>query len=349
MLLYLHIPYCDSKCHYCSFNSYTTQHATQNQYMEAILAQLEYDLEIYNVQKNSITSVFIGGGTPSVVNSILYEKFFSRITPFLSVDAEITTEANPNSASLGWLSGMQSLGVNRVSFGVQTFDEKKLQALGRAHTRQEAIKAIENSAKAGFENISMDLIYDCFQDTKELLANDIVIASNLPINHISAYELTIEEGTKFTQKNHNNNETFGFFVAEHITQHGFDHYEISNFGNYYCRHNLGYWMLEDYIGIGAGAIGYRDKNRYAPLKDIAQYIASPTQRHNERLTHNEWLTEKIFLGLRSIVGVEKSILPIEILQKGEFLTQHGKLQESDTHFYNSDFFLSDEIALYLMP
>ena len=317
--------------------------------MKSILTQLTHELDLHHIPKQSIKSLFIGGGTPSVIKPHLYQKFFEKIAPFMAKDSEITSEANPNSATKDWLEGMRQLGVNRISFGVQSFDTKKLHSLGRAHTSNEAIVAIENCANVGFENISLDLIYDCFQDTKELLKNDIDIATSLPINHLSAYELTIEDGTKFTQKNRNQKDTFAFFVAEEIISHGFNHYEISNFGTYQCKHNLGYWRLEEYIGIGAGAIGYINNTRYAPSRDIARYISSPLEYTYEALTHKEWLTEKIFLGLRSVVGIEKSILPLDIHQKAELLVQHNKLTQTSTFFYNLDYFLSDEIALYLMP
>ncbi|MBN2721457.1 MAG: coproporphyrinogen III oxidase family protein [Campylobacterales bacterium] len=348
MLLYLHIPYCDSKCHYCSFNSYTHKHNTQNRYMQSICVQLQYELERFKPSRGDIKNIFIGGGTPSTINPSHYQDFFSIIKPYIDPDAEITAEANPNSSTVLWMKGMKDLGVNRLSFGVQSFDDAKLHNLGRAHDRIQAIDAITNAHTLGFEHISLDLIYNARGDTKELLKKDIDTAFSLPIDHISAYELTIEDKTNFTDKDRQTDDSLAFFVAEEIIKKGFEHYEISNFGTYQSKHNKGYWNLENYIGIGAGAVGFLDDTRLYPLTDIDGYITNPLHIKKERLTSKDILTEKIFLGLRSTIGIEISILPIHILQKADFLTNSGKLTKSATHYYNLDLFLSDEIALYLM-
>ena len=197
MLVYIHIPFCDSKCFYCSFNSYVDKFDLKQEYMQSLKTQLLFELERFEVKKNQIKSVFIGGGTPSTIKAKNYEEIFKILKPFLTKGAEITTEANPNSATKEWLNQMFNLGVNRVNFGVQSFDEKKLKLLNRAHSKNQAIKAVENAKEVGFENISIDLIYGVSCDSKELLKNDIEIASSLPINHLSAYALTIEENTPF--------------------------------------------------------------------------------------------------------------------------------------------------------
>jgi len=348
MLLYLHIPYCDSKCHYCSFNSYTHKHNTQNRYMQSICVQLQYELERFKPSYGDIKTIFIGGGTPSTVNPSYYQDFFSIIKPYIDPNAEITAEANPNSATVLWMNDMKALGVNRLSFGVQSFDDAKLHNLGRAHNKIQAIDAIKNAHSIGFEHISLDLIYNARGDTKELLKKDIYAAFSLPIDHISAYELAIEDKTNFTDKDRQIDDSLAFFVAEEITKKGFKHYEISNFGTYQSKHNKGYWSLENYIGIGAGAVGFLNDTRLYPLTDIDGYIANPLDIKEERLTSKEILTEKIFLGLRSTVGIEISILPMHIRQKADFLANSGKLTKSATHYYNPNLFLSDEIALYLM-
>ena len=232
MLAYLHIPYCDSKCHYCSFNSYVDKFDTRRTYMQALERQLRFELERFDAQKGSIETLFIGGGTPSTVAPELYAPLFELLSPYLAEDAEITTEANPNSATENWLSGMKQIGVNRVSFGVQSFDADKLGALNRAHSPEQAKEALLNAHALGFEHLSLDLIYNFSGDTEALLERDIETAFSLPIDHLSAYELTIENGTKFaaTPQVRQENETLAFFVAEQIKAHGFEHYEISNFG-----------------------------------------------------------------------------------------------------------------------
>ncbi len=316
--------------------------------MQSICTQLQYEIQRFKPTRGDIKTVFIGGGTPSTINPSYYQDFFSIMKPYLDQNAEITAEVNPNSASMSWMQGMKALGVNRLSFGVQSFNDAKLHNLGRAHDKTQAINAIQNAHDIGFEHISLDLIYNAIGDTKELLSRDIDTAFSLPIDHISAYELTIEDDTRFTDKDRQTNDGLAFFVADEITKRGFEHYEISNFGTYQSRHNKGYWELENYIGIGAGAVGFLNDTRLYPLTDIDGFIADPLRVKEEKLNQKEILTEKIFLGLRSIIGIEVSILPQHIKQKADFLVISNKLSKSATHYYNLDFFLSDEIALYLM-
>jgi oxygen-independent coproporphyrinogen-3 oxidase len=318
--------------------------------MKALHKQLSFELQRFEAQKNSIKTLFIGGGTPSTVTPELYAPIFELLKPYLENDAEITTEANPNSATRSWLSGMKALGVNRVSFGVQSFNENKLKELNRAHTPKQAKESIVTAHQLGFEHLSLDLIYNYKEDTKELLLSDIKQAFELPIDHISAYELTIEDGTKFstTPEVRQDDENLAFFVAEQIKKRGFKHYEISNFGTYQSRHNKGYWELENYIGAGAGAVGFLKDTRYYPQTDIDLYISDPLNITKEHLTPDELLTEKIFLGLRSCIGIEKSILSDKMIKKAQLLCQEKKLSCNDTHFYNDNFFLSDELVLFIL-
>ena len=318
--------------------------------MQALYTQLSFELNRFNAKKKQIKTLFIGGGTPSTIDPELYKPIFALLEPYLQDDAEITTEANPNSATKEWLKGMKDLGVNRVSFGVQSFDSNKLKALNRAHTPQQAKEAIIYAKEIGFEHLSLDLIYNYQGDTKVLLSKDIQQAFELPIDHISAYELTIEDGTKFstTPEVRQENEDLAFFVADEIKKRGFTHYEISNFGSYQSKHNKGYWELEDYIGAGAGAVGFLKDTRYYPQTNIEFYIRDPLNITEENLTQDELLTEKIFLGLRSCIGIEKSILSEEMIKKAQILCEENKLIDDDTHYYNHNFFLSDELALYIL-
>jgi len=350
LLIYLHIPYCDSKCHYCSFNTYVDKFETQSKYMKALHQQLTFELKRFDVKAQTIETLFIGGGTPSTVSPELYAPIFELLHPYLKKNAEITTEANPNSASKEWLEGMKKHGVNRVSFGVQSFHAQKLKALNRAHNPQQAKEAIHTAKELGFAHLSLDLIYNYQGDTKELLLNDISEAFSLPIDHISAYELTIEDGTKFsaTPEVRQEDENLAFFVTDEIEKRGFKAYEISNFGTYQSRHNKGYWELKNYIGAGAGAVGFLKNRRYYPQTDIEAYVADPLNITEEALTPDELLTEKIFLGLRSNVGVEKSLLSEAMIKKANILCEKKKLLCDATHYYNTNFFLSDELALYIL-
>ncbi len=349
MLLYIHIPFCDSKCHYCSFNSYVDRFHLKKEYMQALLLQLENELERFGAQKNSIETLFIGGGTPSTVAPKLYEPIFQKLSPYIMENAEITSEANPNSATKEWLEGMYALGVNRISFGVQSFDADKLKLLNRAHSPKQAVSAVKNAHKTGFRHISIDLIYAVMGDTKELLQKDLDYAFSLPIDHLSAYALTIEENTNFAAKPHISNEriqqTKWFFEA--IKKQGFTQYEISNFGQYESRHNLGYWSYKDYIGAGAGAVGKKENMRLYPQKNIEAYIDDPTNVEIEKLSEEDMKFEKIFLGLRSRIGVDEKLLDNIERKQAEILTQEGKLHFKKGRYFNPDFLLADEIALFL--
>lgn len=349
MLVYIHIPFCDSKCSYCAFNSYVDKFHLKKNYMKALQKQLAYELQRFQTKKESIETLFIGGGTPSTVSPQLYEEIFALLSPYLMKNAEITSEANPNSATKEWLAGMKKLGVNRISFGVQSFDKEKLKILARAHTPQMAIDAITHAADVGFYNISLDLIYATLGDTKDLLANDIQMALSLPINHISAYALMIEEGTAFANRPQMSYEQLSLtkWLFNEIQNHGFTQYEISNFGTYQSLHNLGYWQYKDYIGAGAGAVGKLGLTRLYPQTGIEAYINDPLHIRQESLTDEDKRLEKIFLGLRSIVGVEKNILNTQEQKRAKILLEEQKLELKENIFYNHNYLLADEIALFL--
>jgi len=317
--------------------------------MSAIVIQLKNELEKYKAQPKSIKSLFIGGGTPSTVEPYMYKEFFDTLRPYLKDDAEITTEANPNSASSSWLEGMKTLGINRVSFGVQSFDDKKLKFLGRNHSKIQAINAVKSAYNIGIKDISLDLIYATSMDTPELLEDDIKTAFSLPINHISSYALTLEENTPFFGKEGLVNDSTKLaqdFISK-VTQK-FTQYEISNFGDYKSIHNLGYWSGDDYIGVGAGAVGFLKNKRFYAQKNVEEYIKNPLHVEVEDLVGDELIVEKIFLGLRSEIGIDRSILDKNHLEKVAILLKENKLTCKDGTLYNTDFLLSDEIALYII-
>ena len=317
--------------------------------MDSLYKQFEFELKRFNTKENSISSVFIGGGTPSTVSPELYQNIFSLLSFYLKENAEITTEANPNSADKTWLEGMKQLGCTRISFGVQSFNDTKLKFLGREHNSKQAITAVKMAKNIGYEHISLDLIYATKMDTKEILQTDIKTAFSLPIDHISAYALTIEENTLFEKYPESAKETLelsSFFINE-IKKRGFEQYEISNFGKYRCKHNVGYWNLENYMGVGSGAVGMLENIRFYPTTDIDSYIDNPLNIKEEKLSNEDIQMEKIFLGLRSCVGVDLDILSQTELKQANFLVDEKKLVLIKDRFYNPDFFLSDEIALFL--
>lgn len=317
--------------------------------MSALKTQLKHELQRFDAKEKSIQTLFIGGGTPSTVSPKLYEPIFQLLKPYFAQNIEMTSEANPNSASYEWLKGMYELGVNRISFGVQSFNEEKLKLLNRAHSPQQAKEAILNASKIGFENLSLDLIYATLGDTKELLLYDLNSAFELPINHLSAYALTIEEGTPFERKPHMSKEKLSLtsWLFKEIKKRGFSQYEISNFGSYQSKHNLGYWLYEDYIGAGSGAVGKLGLHRFYPTANLEEYIKNPLAIEVENLTPQEKKFEQFFLGLRSCIGIQKEIMNQEELKRAELLVHEEKLYFKEHTFYNKDFLLSDEIALFL--
>ncbi len=350
MLLYLHIPFCDSRCHYCAFNSYVDKIDLKREYLSSIIEQLKYEIERFSVKKESIETLFIGGGTPSVIEPKLYEPFFYLIKPYLKIDAEITVEANPNSANSTWQKDMRDLGVNRISFGVQSFSDEKLRILGRNHSSKMAIKAIESAKKIGFNSISIDLIYSLAYDSKNVLLKDLNSALSLDIKHISAYSLTIERDTLFFNRDNikDDNETLTYWFIEKIKSSNLEQYEISNFGKERSKHNLGYWEYKDYIGVGSGAVGFLKDRRFYTKSDINSYINNPLDIEIEILNHDSIKSEKVLLGARSIVGFSKSILNPSEIKRAEILVDEGKLIYKNSHFYNKNYLLSDEIALYIL-
>ena len=354
MLLYIHIPFCDSKCFYCAFNSYTDKTHLKQDYMKALKVQLKDELLNYVEKHNKkIETVFIGGGTPSCVKHGEYEEVLSIIQPYLEKDAEITTEANPNSASFEWLENMHKYGVNRVSFGVQSFNDKKLKTLGRSHNRKSAIKAIQNANSIGFNGINCDIIYGVREDTIESMKEDFKQAFDLPITHLSAYSLTIEEGTKFFDNKtiKIDDEDLSYEIFSYIESFGFKQYEISNFAKdtkYESKHNYGYWEHKEYLGIGAGAVGYYNNQRRYPTKSIEEYINNPFNIEFENITFEDIKTEKILLGFRCKNGVEITLFNEEQLEKINTLIEYDKIYKKDKRIFNKNFLLADELALYIL-
>jgi oxygen-independent coproporphyrinogen-3 oxidase len=322
--------------------------------MNALKKQLKNDLENYVIKHNKkIETVFIGGGTPSTIKPSEYEEIFQMIKPHLEEFAEITTEANPNSASYEWLENMNKLGVNRVSFGVQSFDNDKLKFLGRAHNANSAIKAIQNAKNIGFKGINCDIIYGVQNDTMESLKKDFDTAFSLPITHLSAYSLTIEEGTKFFDRSSVkiDDEELSYEIFDYINKQGFHQYEISNFAKNKeseSKHNYGYWQHKEYLGVGAGAVGYVNQERHYPSKSIEEYIQNPLFFDVEKINLDDVKTEKILLGFRSLNGVEMSLFNEEEMKKIDDLIQYDKVYIEKNRVFNKNFLLSDELALYIL-
>lgn len=344
--IYIHIPFCTSKCPYCAFGSYTDSFKKQKLYFDA----LKFEIEHFITQNSNlkISTIFIGGGTPSAILAEYYYDIFEILTLFFRKNIEITTEANPNSASLKWLSMMRNLGVNRISFGAQSFDEKKLNFLGRNHSERDIFNAVQNAKIVGFANINVDIIYASKFDTKKALEREIFALEKLKIQHVSAYSLTLEENTPFFGKFNFTKSSVNLarFLFKSLGEIGFKQYEISNFGKT-CSHNLAYWKQLDYVGFGAHSVGFSKNKRFYAPSNLDQYIANPLQKNIENLSKKDLNIERIFLGARSIVGIKANLLNEKELENAKFLLKKGKLTLKNGKFYNPNFLLADEIALFI--
>lgn len=340
------MPFCESKCPYCAFGSSDDEFKKVGAYFKVLCLDLNFQLKSQNVKE--ISTIFFGGGTPSAVNAKFYDEIFSILAPLCTTKTEITFEANPNSANLAWLKHVKNLGANRISFGAQSFFEDKLKFLGRIHSKEQIFKAVENAHAAGFKNINLDLIYDTKFDTKKRLLTEVESLKSLTITHLSAYSLTLEENTPFAGKKSykKDSDTLAKFMIEQIQRTGFRQYEISNFGQI-CKHNLGYWQGKNYLGVGAFSVGFVNGTRYYAKSSIDAYIAQPTHREKEILSQSELAREHIFLGLRSIIGVEAGRLNEAQKKRANLLVENEKLLFKNGKFYNPNFLLSDEIALFI--
>jgi oxygen-independent coproporphyrinogen-3 oxidase len=348
MHLYIHIPFCEQKCHYCAFNSFVASKNLHEPYIQALLEQLKKLFNKYNPQY--LSTIFFGGGTPSCVDAKLYKPIFEFLWPYIDSHSEISSEANPNSASSSWLQQMHDFGLNRISLGVQSFHDEKLKLLGRNHKGVQAKRAISKAQDVGFENISIDLIYGTSLDTKELLFDDIAQARAFGLKHLSAYTLTLEENTPLYTKPEVSKDSaeLANFVRQSLYESNLPQYEVSNYGTLTCKHNLGYWKYEPYIGAGCGAVGFDGQKRYKASSNLKEYLKNPNALHVEIVNEDEKLLERLFLGLRANVGVDKNLLSPSMQKRAQILIDEKMLDLLDNRFYAKDLFLADEIVLFLL-
>lgn len=349
MHIYLHIPFCESKCPYCAFASFVDKNSQIKDYFGALELDLRHQLNLYNPNNDKkIKTLYIGGGTPSYVNAKLYEDIISFLSPYFDNQIEFSVEANPSSLSVSWLKAMKSFGVNRLSIGVQSFDDEKLRFLKRIHSSKLAKDKIF-LARQYIDDISIDLIYATKFDTKDFLKKEL---NNLPdeINHLSAYTLILEENTPFFGKKSyqkTSAKNIEFFIKS-LQDMGFTQYEISNFTKTKPSfHNKAYWQGKDYIGAGFGAVGFMKDKRFYHKDDLDFYIKNPTEKKIEILNKDDLILEKLFLGLRSDVGVNLNLLDENAIKKAKILEQEGKITIKNKIIFNNNFLLADEIAIFL--
>jgi oxygen-independent coproporphyrinogen-3 oxidase len=289
LALYVHLPWCVRKCPYCDFNSHERRGELPfDAYVDALLADLEADLPL--VWGRTVHSVFFGGGTPSLFPPHAIARLLDRARALLrfAPHAEITLETNPGTAEHGNFEGYRNAGVNRLSFGVQSFDDGCLQRLGRIHDSNQADRAVRMAQDAGFENINIDLMYALPGQTLAMAAHDLERAFALAPTHVSHYQLTLEPNTRFAVQPPPDipDEDSAFDIQEHcqalLAQHGYAQYEVSAYArpDRQCAHNLNYWRFGDYLGIGAGAHGKLSSGsdgrilRRWKLKHPTQYLAN---------------------------------------------------------------------------
>ncbi|RDU64844.1 radical SAM family heme chaperone HemW [Helicobacter sp. MIT 14-3879] len=351
MLLYIHIPFCDSKCGYCAFNSLTNMIHYKKEYLEAIKADLIHSLNLVTSLNNGLLkkldSIYIGGGTPNTLAPKDYEDIFNILQKYISKDTEINIELNPNASKFEVLWEFKNLGINRFSIGIQSFREDKLKLLDRIHSVESAKEFIQKAIKCDIYT-SIDLIYDTRLDSKDSIKEELNLASSLGIGHISCYTLSIDENSRFYTKNKNPtlDSSLCYELKERLELLGFNQYEVSNYAKTHkSKHNLGYWQYKDYIGIGLGAVGKINNKRFYKQDNFQSYLKNPFQYKIEILSKNDIILEKIFLGVRSEVGVNPSI--IKNKNKLEILVENKKCILKNNRIYNTNYFLADEIALWL--
>lgn len=336
--LYLHIPFCVKKCAYCDFLSAPADRATQKEYVDALTKEIEQYREVYH-EEYEVTTIFIGGGTPSLLEEVWINKIFQALHQSFQIAkvAEITIEANPGTVTAGRIKAWKDAGINRLSIGLQSVHREELTMLGRIHTYQEFLETYRLSREHGFENINIDLISAIPGQTVESWENTLTTIASLNPEHISAYSLIIEEGTPFydnyakTEKPLKDKSTSIIYrkpeplpplpdeeteraiyktTKELLSQYGYERYEISNYAKkgYACRHNQGYWKRKNYLGIGLGASSLIGHKRYHNTADYKTYIKSIREKADireeiEELTLAEEMEEYMFLGLRETEGV----------------------------------------------
>lgn len=313
---YVHIPFCTQICYYCDFSKVFIKNQPVDSYLEHLIE--EYDS--YDIKK--LRTLYIGGGTPTALSApqlaFLLEKLTDKLD--LSYLEELTIEANPGDLDQEKIAVLKDSPVNRVSLGVQTFNDRMLKQIGRSHLEKDIFENIANLKKAGFDNISIDLIYALPKQTMEDVKTNVAKAIALDIPHMSLYSLILENHTVFMNRMRRGKlplpkedleaEMFDYIIAE-LEKAGFEHYEISNFSKpgFESRHNLMYWDNAEYYGIGAGASGYVDGVRYknhGPIRHYLQAVEAGNARVQEEvLTLKEKMEEEMFLGLRKKSGVSK--------------------------------------------
>lgn len=311
---YVHIPFCTQICYYCDFSKVFIKNQPVDAYLQALIREFRsYDI-------TELRTLYIGGGTPTSISAVQLDYLLTELSRDLNLNTleEFTIEANPGDLTVDKIEVLQKSAVNRVSLGVQTFNDKHLKRIGRSHNEVQIYSTIDALKTAGFQNISIDLIYALPGQTMDDVRSNVAKALSLNIPHLSLYSLILEHHTVFMNKMRRGKlhlptedleaEMFEYIISE-MERNGFEHYEISNFTKpgFESRHNLMYWDNVEYYGVGAGASGYLDGIRYRNRGPIQHYLKGVSEGNarlsEEVLSKNEMMEEELFLGLRKKKGV----------------------------------------------
>lgn len=324
LMLYVHIPFCIRKCAYCDFLSRPAGRETRASYVDALIREIESRKETY--ADHCVSSIFLGGGTPSVLSGDDTARIFHALRENFDVDpdAEITMEVNPGTVTLRKARQWKTCGINRLSIGLQSADDRELRLLGRIHSYRDFLRTLDMVRDSGFENINADLISAVPGQTAESWAHTLRTVAQLGLPHISAYSLIIEEETVFARRYapdgsdvrgdafpglpDEDTEREMYQSTERILQeYGLFRYEISNYAvkGRECRHNLGYWKRREYLGLGLGSSSLVNENRFRNTDDMKRYLEKPDEPEMERqiLSVQDQMEEFMFLGLRLTEGV----------------------------------------------
>jgi len=375
--IYIHIPFCDHKCIYCDFYSIITKNNITS-FLHALKKEINYYADLHSSDR-TITSIYFGGGTPSLMAASYINEIIELVNKRFTIteDVEVTLETNPGTVEKTKLIDFNKIGVNRLSIGIQSFNENELKFLTRIHDKQTAIDTVFNAKNAGFENISIDSIFNLPGQTRKIWMNNLITALSLPINHISTYSLILERGTilnkmvldgKVKIQSAEGGDDYDADLYEStigfLTENGFNQYEVSNFAKegYECRHNNSYWHYKDYFGFGTSAHSFIDGRRYWNFSSLKKYISEIEKNHfavagSEQLSYEQRLNEYVMLALRSsginlnemqkLFGNEwlnEEISYLEKLEEGNFLIKESGLIK----LTKSGYAVCDEIIKNLM-
>lgn len=315
--IYIHIPFCKQACHYCDFHFSTNQNG-KNEMLQSIISELQ--AESNYLKESKVNTIYIGGGTPSLLSPQEVDSILNTIYKKYNTDIqELTFEVNPDDVSKDYIQALKKIGVNRLSLGIQSFDEEVLKYLNRAHNEKQAIQSLEMIQNIGYESLNADLIFGIPGRNKEVLKNDVQTLMDFEVDHISSYSLSIEENTvfgnwskkgKFIAKSDEAYEEEFFMLKDLLAKGGFEQYETSNYcrNEKYAKHNTSYWKGQAYLGIGPSAHSYNGDERKWNVSNNALYIKGINEgvlkREMEVLSSKDKYHEFIMTGLRTKWGVD---------------------------------------------